>query len=139
MRVHAPRQADHVATSPPTRRGSGSVFSVAPDQAPRAAAAATAPRAAAGIEALIALQAVDAVGERRGRAVRRGRSALDALDALKVGLLAGQLDAGALTRLKTSTGELAEPSGDARLDGILREIELRAAVELAKVDAARPG
>ena len=137
MRVHAPRQADYVAGPSAARRAGVGVFSVASDNAPRAAAAAAAPRAPAGIEALIALQAVDSVGERRGRAVRRGRSALDALDSLKVGLLAGQLDAGALARLKSAAGDLAEPSGDARLDGILREIELRAAVELAKVDAAQ--
>ena len=74
--------------------------------------------------------------------MKRGRGALDALDALKLGLLAGTLDTGALARLKAAGAGLAEPTGDPGLDTVLAEIELRVEVELAKIGmpgARRPG
>ena len=71
--------------------------------------------------------------------MKRGRSALDALDALKLGLLSGTFDTGALARLKSVAASLAEPSGDPALDSVLAEIELRAQVELAKIGMPQPG
>jgi hypothetical protein len=92
-----------------------------------------------GIDALLALQGVDEPGERRRKAVKRGRSALDALDALKLGLLSGTLDTAALARLKTAAAGLAESTGDPGLDTVLAEIELRAEVELAKIGMPQTG
>ena len=71
--------------------------------------------------------------------MKRGRSALDALDALKIGLLSGTFDTGALARLKAVTASLSEPSGDPALDAVLAEIELRAQVELAKIGMPQSG
>jgi len=90
-------------------------------------------RSIGGIDALLALQGVDEPGERRRKAVKRGRSALDALDALKLGLLSGSLDSGALMRLKSAAIGLADSTGDPGLDTVLAEIELRVGVELAKI------
>ena len=94
-------------------------------------------QAIGGIDTLVALQGVDDVTERRRRAVRKGRSALDALDALKLGLVSGNLDVSALNRLRAMTGDLAgdlqEPTGDAGLDEVLSEIDLRVQVEIAKL------
>ena len=92
-----------------------------------------------GIDALLALQGVEEPGERRRKAVKRGRTALDALDALKLGLLSGTFDTGALARLKSVTAALGEPSGDPTLDAVLAEIELRAQVELAKIGMPKAG
>jgi hypothetical protein len=89
-------------------------------------------RSLGGIDALIALQGVEHPTERRRRAVKRGRTALDALDDLKIGLLAGSLDAAALVRLKGAVSDLTDESGDAGLDQVLAEIRLRVEVELAK-------
>lgn len=130
MRVYASNNVGYTAPAP-GRRGAAGSFSVAEQDAPRTPAAAP-PRPLTSLDALIALQGVDDPGERRRRAVKRGRTALEALDALKIGLLAGTLDGAALARLKVAAPELVEASGDARLDAILSEIELRAAVELAK-------
>ena len=71
--------------------------------------------------------------ERRRRAVGRGKIALDALDELKVEFLAGTLGPSTLMRLKSVTTELLDASGDPRLDTVLAEIELRLAVEIAKL------
>ena len=92
-----------------------------------------------GIDALLALQGVEEPGERRKKAVRRGRGALDALDALKLGLLSGTLDTGALARLKSAGAGLAEPTGDPGLDTVMAEIALRVEVELAKVGMPEAG
>jgi hypothetical protein len=131
MRVYA---SNNVAYTAPAsgRRGPAGSFSVAAPDVPRAPAAAAPPRPLTSLDALIALQGFDDPSERRRRAIKRGRTALDALDALKIGLLAGTLDGAALARLKAAAPELIEASGDPRLDLILGEIELRAAVELAK-------
>lgn len=90
-------------------------------------------RTVGGIDALIALQGVEDPAERRRRAVKQGRRALDALDALKVGLLAGTIDRGTMLQLKAVAADLKDLSGDAGLDQVLAEIDLRVAVELAKV------
>ncbi len=89
-------------------------------------------RTLGGIDALIALQGIEDPLERRRRAVKHGRRALDALDEVKLGLLAGTLDQATMLRLKSVAAELASGSGDDRLDGVLAEIDLRVAVELAK-------
>jgi hypothetical protein len=84
----------------------------------------------------MALQGVEDATERRQRAIKRGRSALDVLDELKIGLLAGSLDQTMVQRLRTAAAELKSVSGEAGLDQVLAEIELRVEVELAKVAAA---
>jgi hypothetical protein len=55
------------------------------------------------------------------------------LDGLKVSLLEGDLDPSAIGQLKSSVDGLRQGSGDAGLDAVLAEIELRVEVELAKV------
>lgn len=132
MRVHAPTGGSfYTATS--ARRSAGAGFRVAADEATGPTSASAPPMAAASLDALVALQGIDDPRDRRRRAVRRGSSTLDALDALKLGVLSGQLDTAALDRLKSASVGLAGASGDPRLDGVLAEIELRAAVELAKL------
>ena len=64
---------------------------------------------------------------------------MDALEEIKLGLLAGTLDADALERLRASAVAMNESSGDSRLDSVLAEVDLRAAVELAKLGQMPPG
>jgi hypothetical protein len=90
-------------------------------------------RTVGGIDALLALQGQDDKAERRRRAVTRGRSALDALDELKTELLAGNLGPSTLQRMKSATADLLDASGDERLDAVMAEIDLRLAVEIAKL------
>ena len=133
MRIHGTAAALAPAPSQTARRAASGTFSLESESPARSTSSTSGTRAIGGIDALIALQGVDEPGERRRKAVKRGRSALDALDALKLGLLSGTYDAAALARLKTVTAGLAEPSGDPALDSVLAEIELRAQVELAKI------
>lgn len=90
--------------------------------------------AAAGLGAMLAVQAVDEPVERRRRAVRRGHTLLDRLEELRLGLLEGAVPMASLQRLRM---ELAggDPTDDPALRAVLEGIELRAAVELAKLEA----
>jgi hypothetical protein len=136
MRIVGPNGTGAAGSSPSARRTSSGTFSLTEAETPQAPAATSAPRTLSGIDALIALQGVEDPTERRRKVVRRGRTALDALDELKLGLLAGTLDTNTLNRLKSAAAGLKDLSGDPALDGVMAEIELRVEVELAKMEAA---
>jgi|HubBroStandDraft_1064217.scaffolds.fasta_scaffold00043_72 hypothetical protein len=92
--------------------------------------------AASGIDALMALQEVpDATAERK-RAVVRGDRLLDRLDDLKRGMLLGRLGADKLADLARLAAQSATQITDPGLRDVLQEIELRARVELAKLQSA---
>ena len=133
MRIYGPNGTTLGTPANGPRRTSSSTFTL-PDMASAPETrATTAPKATANIDALIALQGVeeDPV-ERRKRSVARGRGALDVLDDLKIGLLAGNLNAATVHRLRDAAANLKSSSGDPGLDAVLAEIELRVEVELAK-------
>ena len=126
------------APSRPAATGSG--FSVDGGSAPQAAAATARAAGAAPVstmDALLALQEVEGPLERRRRAVRRGGKLLDALDQVKLALLGGDEAGPALQRLAAAVREQRGGSFDPGLDGVLDEIETRAAVELAKAEMSR--
>jgi len=139
MRIQGTAAALAPASSQTAKRAAAGTFSLEDGSAARAASAMSGTRSIGGIDALLALQGLEEPGERRRKAVKRGRSALDALDALKLGLLSGTFDTRALARLKSVAAALGEPSGDAALDAVLAEIELRAQVELAKIGMPEAG
>ena len=100
------------------------------------ARATTAPNPASGvgaIDGILALQEVDEDGRGPRQEVDRGEDMLDRLEEIRRGLLFGTVDRNTLSQLleqvKKSTGEAVDP----RLKQILGEIEVRAAVELAKL------
>lgn len=89
----------------------------------------------------MALQGVESATERRRRSIRRGRGLLDRLDELKMAMLGGDDDENALDRLTRSLRE-DRPEDSAEdetggLSGLLDQIDLRAAVELAKAEVRR--
>ena len=88
------------------------------------------------IDALLALQSVGTPLERRRRAVGRAGRILDLLDEMKVSLLGGGLSPDSLTHLVGAVREQRDRTDDPRLEGVLDEIETRAAVELAKLGMA---
>jgi len=132
MRVYGPNGTAPAATPASARRTASGSFSVSEQDVPRNATGAASLRAISTVDALIALQGVEDPTERKKRAVAKGRNALDVLDKLKLGLLDGGLDQSILSRLRVVSEGLTETSGDAGLDRVLSEIDLRVAVELAK-------
>ncbi len=89
------------------------------------------------LDALIALQEVGGPLERRRRATGRASRILDALDELKLELLAGGLTPTVVEALARAVRDQRAMTDDPRLEGVLDEIETRAAVELAKLERAR--
>ena len=110
-------------------------------QAPAAASAAQVARAGGvsgvmSVDALLALQDIGGPLERKRRAVGRAGRILDVLEDVKIGLLSGELSADDLERLKQAVRDERLSTDDERLEGVLNEIETRAAVELAKLERA---
>jgi len=137
VRVDAPRGPTEV-TGPRRAAGSGRSAWAPPatgaTQGPPLRGAG--PLAAAGT--ILAIQQVEAVEDasaRRARAIRRGERLLDLLDGLRHGMLDGRIPATTLRNLHTTLAERIEVE-DEDLAGLLAEIDLRAAVELAKLEVA---
>jgi hypothetical protein len=132
MRIYATNGTALASATATARRTSGGTFSLIEQETPRQPAAATPLRSISTVDALMALQGVEDPRERKKRAVAKGRNALDLLDKIKVSVLDGSLDRSTLARLQVAAEGLTETSGDAGLDTVLGEIDLRVAVELAK-------
>jgi hypothetical protein len=88
------------------------------------------------VAALLALQGVESEADAAGRAAKRAGGLLDVLESLKLAMLEGRGVAGRLQDLAARTAEARAQTGDPRLEAILDEVEIRAAVELAKHAAA---
>lgn len=124
-----------VSSASGARKASGAAapgFTVATD-APAKAAATTSVSAVASLDAILALQTDDPLAQRRARQARRGRDALDALEELERGLLLGRAPGGLKARLERLQAA-GETTGEAGLDAVLTEIDIRLAVEAAKLE-----
>jgi hypothetical protein len=123
------QRAQSAAARPAAGAGGGFRLPGAAEQAARMSAA----QPAMPMDALVALQAGEDATERRKRRVRRGHDLLDALDKLKAALLGGVLPLAQLASLKQQLDQRRDISDDPRLEEIVEHIELRVAVELAKL------
>lgn len=132
MRITPAAQNGAAAANSSRRVNGGSGFSLEGSAQTKSAAAAGAALGIQSLDALLALQGVEDAGERRRRFARRGSSALDLLDALKVEILEGRVGLETLRRLEVMLQALSERSGERGLDDVLDAIGVRVAVEIAK-------
>jgi len=88
------------------------------------------------VDALLALQGVGGAPDAPARAAQRGGALLDALDGVKMALLEGRALRGQLSMLSGVARRVRDATNDPRLESILDDIEVRAAVEMAKHAAA---
>lgn len=95
-------------------------------------------QSAIAISPLLALQEVDDALNGRRRARQRAESILDKLEELRLGLLAGTFPREKLHDLLRMVQSRRETIDDPRLQELLDEIDLRAQVEIAKLDQSRP-
>lgn len=93
----------------------------------------SAPAALGTIDVIVALQGVEEPGDERRQAVETGVQILDLLDQLKVGLLSGGIRSGDLNTLKRVIERQKTLENEPELTEILKQIDLRARVELAKL------
>lgn len=131
MRI-LPATQSGVASASSTRRAAGTAFSLDEGDAAKSAKAAGAALGIHSVDALLALQGVEDPTERRRRLVKRGSSALDLLDALKVEILEGRVGIETLRRLEVMLQGMSERSGEDGLDNVIDAIGVRVAVEIAK-------
>lgn len=85
---------------------------------------------------LLAAQEIDGPADPRRRAVKRGRRLMDRLDELQLALLTGSLSPDAIGKLRQLVADRIDLAHDPALARLMRDIDLRAAVELAKIDYA---
>jgi hypothetical protein len=119
--------------------GTGQSFSNMVEGASESApvAAPTSAQALSGIDALLGLQEVDDATERKARAKKRAGHLLDQLDDIRNCLLMGEMPPHQLNALRDRIAQEKVGVDDPRLATLLEEIDLRAEVELAKLEAAR--
>ena len=105
---------------------------LASEQADAPVPAAPAP-ALSSVDALLSAQEIPDATAGRRRAVQRGNSLLDRLEDLRVGLLVGVLPRERLNELSHLAKTARSTVDDPRLVEVLDAIDLRVAVELAKL------
>ena len=133
MRITGTNAASLSATpSAPRRAGGGGTVTLSESETSASTSSASGLRSVATLDSLLALQGIDDLLERKKRGAAKGRRALDVLDELKLGMIDGSLDTATVARLKVASEGLTDSTGDTGLDGVLAEIDLRVAVELAK-------
>jgi hypothetical protein len=111
---------------------SGFKVSESPEQARAQVVSGPSPLAA--VESILTLQGIDDSTSGRSKGLAHGERLLDMLDEVRDGLLAGGIPRATLNRLATAVSKRQESFNDPKLQGVLDEIELRARVELAKLE-----
>ena len=114
--------------------GSHSAFAVSETAEQPHAQTVSAPATIASVESILTLQGLNDSTGGRSKGLAYGEQLLDMLDEVRDGLLAGGIPRGTLTRLATAVSRRQEGFADPKLQTVLDEIELRAKVELAKLE-----
>jgi hypothetical protein len=133
------KSTSRVGTSAVRRAGGGasssdSSFKVSDSaDAPRAQVV-SGPSPLAAVESILTLQGIDDSTSGRSKGLAHGERLLDMLDEVRDGLLAGGIPRATLNRLATAVSKRQEGFNDPKLQNVLDEIELRARVELAKLE-----
>jgi hypothetical protein len=117
------------AASSPTAGG----FSVS-ETADSQAGIVAGPGPIAALDSILMLQGMEDSTTGRSRGLARGEHLLDLLDSVRDGLLAGGIPRVTLNKLAQAVTRRHEGFADPKLQDVLDEIELRAHVELAKLE-----
>ncbi|WP_169545214.1 flagellar assembly protein FliX [Sneathiella aquimaris] len=136
MRVSGPGRVGSTQKSKGSKSASksGEKFSV-PNEAPETVATTNVASSApiASIDAIVALQGVDDSSSGNQKALQKGQDLLDRLEEIRHGLLLGSIPVERLKKLQVTLASYDVKSVDPKLVEIVEEIEVRAAVELAKL------
>ena len=111
----------------------GSGFTVA-DPAESHGGIVAGPGPIAALDSILMLQGLDDSTDGRARGQAHGEQLLNLLDAVRDGLLAGNIPRSTLNKLAVAVTRRHDIFADPKLQDVLDQIELRAHVELAKLD-----
>src|ERR1700760_3431602 len=117
----------------PVTGNSGSGFTVS-ETAENHAAIVAGPGPIAALDSILMLQGMDDSMDGRSKGLARGEELLDLLDSVRDGLLAGGIPRATLNRLAAAVTRRHDSFADPKLQDVLDQIELRAHVELAKLE-----
>jgi len=136
MKVSGPKSASSISSAKRRSGAGGEGFSIeTPSGGPSSVEATGAASAVTSVDAILALQSVGDFSEAKKKATERAFSMLDVLDDLKLSLLDGGIPRAKLVALMDLLQSRRETTQDNRLEAMLDEVETRAAVELAKLEA----
>ncbi len=113
--------------------GTGGTFSVS-DAGDVRGAVVSGPGPIGALDSILMLQGLDDSTDGKSRAAAHGEKLLDMLDEIRDGLLAGGVPRTTLNRLANAVTRRHDQFNDPKLQGVLDEIELRAHVEIAKLE-----
>jgi Class II flagellar assembly regulator len=135
MRVGGPGKTNSTTSGKGTKAASksGAKFSVpeeTEDTSPSSGVPTSSPIGS--IDAIMALQGVGDSTEQDKQALEKGEELLEKLDEIRHGLLLGNVSPQKLLQLKDTLASYDITKTDPKLAEIVRDIEVRAAVELAK-------
>jgi hypothetical protein len=88
----------------------------------------------AALDSILMLQGVDDSTQGRSKGLAHAEQLLDLLDSVRDGLLAGGIPRATLNKLAAAVTRRHEAFADPKLQDVLDQIELRAHVELAKLE-----
>jgi hypothetical protein len=86
------------------------------------------------VDSIISIQEISAESNGKNNAQKRASKMLEKLEDIRVGLLLGEIPRSNLEELSEVVRSTREESIDSNLSEILDDIELRARIELAKLD-----
>ena len=112
---------------------SGGNFSISEKAEPHAHIVAG-PGPIAALDSILALQDMGDAGDGRSKGLKHGEQLLDILDSVRDGMLAGGIPRATLNRLAAAVTRRHDVFADPKLQDVLDQIELRAHVELAKLE-----
>jgi hypothetical protein len=137
LEIKSTRRADPISSVKRTGRAApaeGASFAAEEIADAKTAAALTGSGPIAAVDTILALQGVEDSTDSRTRGVHHGEQLLNLLDEVRDGLLAGGIPRATLNRLALAIAKKRESFVDPKLQGVLDEIDLRARVELAKLE-----
>jgi hypothetical protein len=109
-------------------------FSVSDTPAESAAPIVAGPGPIAALDSILMLQGLDDSTQGKSKGLAHGEQLLDLLDSVRDGLLAGGIPRATLNKLAAAVTRRHEVFADPKLQDVLDQIELRAHVELAKLE-----
>jgi hypothetical protein len=134
MKVEGPRATEASNVRRLSRLQSGQpAFSLDAGAPSAKAVPVSAPVALNALDSILALHGVPDATQGRAKAVKRGQTLLDLLDEIRDGMLTGLVPQGVLRRLSAELQARQDGFLEPGLQSTLNDIEVRAQVELAKM------
>jgi class II flagellar assembly regulator FliX len=133
MEIKGPGRIGTASIRRKSSSSSDSGFTVS-DSAESHGAIVAGPGPIAALDSILMLQGMDDSTDGRAKGQAHGEQLLNLLDAVRDGLLAGGIPRSTLNKLAVAVTRRHDMFADPRLQDVLDQIELRAHVELAKLE-----